>query len=63
MLRYYLGTLPDRTAVQSYAMQIDIGDIEFNVDVPAEKFRLGPPEGVPVHDARESRYSISTVSY
>ena len=63
MLRYYLGTLPDRTAVQSYAMQIDIGDIEFNVDVPAERFRLRPPEGVPVHDARDSRFSISTVSY
>ncbi len=63
ILRYYLGTLPDGTLVQSRAMQIEVGDIEFNVEVPDEKFELHAPDGVPVRDLRSSRYSTIGVSY
>ena len=63
MLRYYLGSLPDGTPVQSFAVDIEVGDIEFNVAVPDEKFKLVAPEGVPVHDHRDSRYAIVGVSY
>jgi hypothetical protein len=63
MLRYFLGNLPDGSPVQSLAMQIDVDDIEFNVDVPDERFALRAPEGVPVHDQRDSRYTMIGVSY
>ena len=63
MLRYYLGTLADGSAVQNYAMQIEMRDIEFNVDVSDRKFDLEAPEGVPVRDLRDSRYSVIGVSY
>jgi outer membrane lipoprotein-sorting protein len=63
MLRYYLGTLPDGSPVQSHAMRIEVGEIEFNADIPDEKFELESPEGVPVRDLRDSRYSVIGVSY
>ena len=63
MLRYYLGVMPDGSPVQGHAMRIDVGEIEFNVDIPDAKFELEAPEGVPVRDLRDSRYSVIGVSY
>jgi hypothetical protein len=63
MLRYYLGNLSDGSPVQSFAMKINLDKIEFNVAVPDEKFTLAAPEGVPVHDHRDSRYTMIGVSY
>jgi hypothetical protein len=63
MLRFYLGNLPDGSPVQSLAMQIEVNDIQFNVDVPDEMFTLAAPEGVPVQDQRDGRYSVIAVSY
>ena len=63
ILRYYLGNLSDGTPVQSNAVQIDIGDIEFNADIPAEKFVLSVPEGVTVYDHRDDRFLTTSQSY
>ncbi|MGD9722182.1 MAG: hypothetical protein AB7O59_11935 [Pirellulales bacterium] len=63
MLRYYLGALPDGSLVQSYALQVDVGDIEFNADIPDSRFALQPPEGVPVRDLRDGGNAALGVSY
>jgi hypothetical protein len=63
MVRFYVGTLADGSLVQSSAMQVEVGDIDFNVDIPAETFKLTPPEGVRVRDLRDSDYSAIGVSY
>ena len=63
VLRYYLGNLVDGSSVQNYAIAIDVNDIEFNGDVPDEKFVLTAPDGVPTQDYRAGRYAMMAVSY
>jgi hypothetical protein len=63
MLRYYLGVLPDGSLVERSTMQIDVRNIEFNVEIPASRFQLDAPQGVPVRDLRDSGYSVLGVSY
>ena len=63
VLRYYLGRLPDGSSVQAQAIEVDVRDIEFNLDVPDEKFTIKAPEGVPVHDRRNETYGAVPLSY
>src|SRR5262249_45898733 len=63
VLRYFLGCLPDGSPVQSYAIQVSIADIEFNSEIPAEKFTLKTPDEVPVFDRRQDRYGTVSLSY
>lgn len=63
LLRYFVGTLADGTPVQSQAIAVDLGSLEFNVDIPADRFELKVPEGVPRVDQRQSDYAVMGVSY
>ncbi len=63
MLRYYMGRLPDGSLVERSTTQIDVKSIEFNVEIPASRFELAAPPGVPERDLRDGGYSVLGVSY
>jgi hypothetical protein len=63
VLRYYLGQLADGTPVQSFALCVEIDDIEFNSPIADKKFALVAPEGVPVHDRRQDGFATVVLSY
>jgi len=63
LLRYFVGTLPDGSPVQNQAIAVDLSGLEFNIDIPPDRFELKVPEGVPRVDQRQSRYSVTGLSY